>query len=142
MAFTGQHQHTLDTKGRVILPSAFRERLSGGLVFAPSQDRCINVYPAAAYDRMLEVLRAQPSANQTIRNYKRHLLANSYPDTLDSQGRVTIPPKLREYGRLDKNLTINGNDETVQIWDGELWDEYAASTEADFVNFSLDGINL
>jgi hypothetical protein len=59
--FLGEHQHTLDAKGRVILPARFRDRLASGLVFAPSQDRCIDVYPLTAFERRVEELRAVPA---------------------------------------------------------------------------------
>jgi MraZ protein len=134
--FLGEHQHTLDAKGRVILPARFRERLSGGLVFAPSQERCIDVYPATAFERRVEELRTLPREDQRNRHYLRVLLANSYPETPDAQGRVVIPPKLREFAGLEKDLSINGADEKVEIWDRTRWDEYRREAEEAFA--SLD----
>lgn len=135
--FLGEHQHSLDTKGRVILPARFRERLSSGLVFAPSQDRCIDVYPLTAFERRVEELRAVPREDQRARAYLRVFLAGAQEEKPDAQGRVTIPPRLRGYAGLDKELTINGADEKVEIWDRKLWDDYRASAEEAFAN--LDG---
>jgi MraZ protein len=135
--FLGEHQHTLDAKGRVILPARFRERLAGGLVFAPSQDRCIDVYPATTFERRVEALRAVPREDQRGRAYLRILLAGAHPDTPDAQGRVTLPPRLRAYAGLDKELTVNGADEKVEIWDRATWERYREDAEEAFA--SLDG---
>jgi MraZ protein len=111
--FLGEHQHTLDVKGRVILPARFRERLSSGLVFAPSQDRCIDVYPLTAFATRVEELRAVPREDQRARAYLRVFLAGAHEEKPDAQGRVTVPPRLRTYAGLDKELTINGAYEKV-----------------------------
>jgi len=121
----------------VILPSRFRERLSSGLIFAPSQDRCIDVYPLTAFERRVEQLRALPREDQRARTYLRVFLAGAHEDTPDAQGRVTIPPRLRAYAGLDKDLVVNGADEKVEIWDRESWERYRADAEDAFAN--LDG---
>ncbi len=135
--FLGEHQHTLDAKGRVILPARFRERLSSGLVFAPSQDRCIDVYPLTAFERRVEELRAVPREDQRARAYLRVFLAGAHEEKPDAQGRVTVPPRLRTYAGLDKDLTVNGADEKVEIWDRDTWDAYRGAAEEAFA--TLDG---
>jgi MraZ protein len=135
--FLGEHQHSLDVKGRVILPSRFRERLSSGLVFTPSQDRCIDVYPLTAFERRVEELRSLPREDQRARTYLRVFLAGAHEDKPDAQGRVTIPPRLRAYAGLDKELVVNGADEKVEIWDRDAWEAYRAAAEDAFAN--LDG---
>ena len=135
--FLGEHQHTLDAKGRVILPARFRERLSSGLVFTPSQDRCIDVYPLTAFERRVEELRALPREDGQARAYLRMFLSGAQEEKPDAQGRVVIPPRLRDFAGLDKDLTINGADEKVEIWDRGAWDTYRAAVEESFVN--LDG---
>ena len=135
--FLGEHHHSLDVKGRVILPSRFRERLASGLVFAPSQDRCIDVYPLTAFERRVQELRAVPREDQRARAYLRVFLAGAQEEKPDSQGRVTIPPRLREYAGLERDLTINGADEKIEIWDRGTWDSYRDQAEDAFAN--LDG---
>lgn len=135
--FLGEHHHSLDAKGRVILPSRFRERLASGLVFAPSQDRCVDVYPLTAFERRVEQLRAVPREDQRARAYLRVFLAGAHEEKPDSQGRVTIPPRLREYAGLERDLTINGADEKIEIWDRATWDQYRELAEDAFAN--LDG---
>jgi MraZ protein len=132
--FLGEHQHTLDAKGRVILPARFRERLASGLVFAPSQDRCIDVYPLTVFERRVEELRALPREDQRNRLYLRMFLSRAQEERPDAQGRVVIPPRLRDYAGLTKDLTINGADEKVEIWDRAAWEAYALPGEDVFAN--------
>jgi MraZ protein len=135
--FLGEHQHTLDAKGRVILPARFRDRLASGLVFAPSQERCIDVYPLTVFARRVEELRAVPREDQRARAYLRVFLAGAQEEKPDAQGRVTLPTRLREYAGLEKDLTINGADEKVEIWDRGTWETYRELAEDAFVH--LDG---
>ena len=132
--FLGEHQHTLDAKGRVILPARFRERLSSGLVFAPSQDRCIDVYPLTGFEKRVEELRSLPREDLRARGYLRVFLAGAQEEKPDAQGRVTIPPRLREYAALDKELTINGADTKLEIWDRDTWEQYRSNAEDAFAN--------
>jgi len=132
--FLGEHQHTLDAKGRVILPARFRDRLSSGLVFAPSQDRCIDVYPLTDFERRVEELRAVPREDQRARAYLRVFLAGAHEEKPDAQGRVTIPTRLRSYAELDRDLTINGADVKVEIWAREVWERYRTEAEDAFAN--------
>ncbi|MBW3657251.1 MAG: division/cell wall cluster transcriptional repressor MraZ [Actinobacteria bacterium] len=132
--FLGEHQHTLDAKGRVILPARFRERLSSGLVFAPSQDRCIDVYPLTGFEKRVEELRSLPREDLRARGYLRVFLAGAQEEKPDAQGRVTIPPRLREYASLDKELTINGADTKLEIWDRDTWEQYRTNAEDAFAN--------
>jgi len=130
--FLGEHHHALDDKGRVILPARFRERLSSGLVFAPSQDRCIDVYPLTAFERRVEQLRELPREDERSRSYLRIFLAGAHEEKPDAQGRVTIPVRLRSYANLAKDLTINGADEKVEIWDRTGWESYRNTAENAF----------
>ncbi|MBW3576472.1 MAG: division/cell wall cluster transcriptional repressor MraZ [Actinobacteria bacterium] len=130
--FLGEHQHTLDAKGRVILPARFRDRLAGGLVFVPGQDRCIDIYPAASFERRVEELRALPRDDQRARAYLRVFLAGAHQDSPDGQGRVTVPGRLREYADLDRDLTIVGADEKVEVWDRGTWETYRSDAERAF----------
>lgn len=132
--FLGEHEHTLDAKGRVILPARFRDRLMNGLVFAPGQDRCIDVYPVATFERRVEELRSLPREDQRARAYLRVFLAGAHQDSPDGQGRVTVPQRLRDYADLDRELTIVGSDEKVEIWDRETWESYRDRAEGQFAD--------
>lgn len=138
MLFTGEHQHTLDSKGRVILPSAYREHLAAGLCLVPSQDRCIDVFPATTFERKMEELRATLSREDPrARAYLRRVTARASRQAPDAQGRITLPPSLRDYAELDKHLMVTGSDDRVEIWDRDVYEDYMARHEAAFVD--LDG---
>jgi len=134
--FLGEHQHTLDDKGRLILPSRFRDELADGLVFANGQERCIDVYPRAAFEERVAELRALPREAERARQYLRVFLAGAHEDRPDKQGRVSIPPRLRDYAHLDRELTVNGADTKIEIWDRTTWDRYRTHAEEAFA--SLD----
>lgn len=133
--FLGEYQHTLDGKNRVILPARFRERLSTGVVLAPTQERAIDIFPIAAFEAHVAELRAAPKTDARARQYLRVFLAGAHPETPDSQGRITIPERLRGYASLDRDLTITGSLDTVQIWDRQAWESYRESAEDMFASF-------
>lgn len=132
--FLGEDQHTLDAKGRVILPSRFRERFAGGLVLVPGQDHCIDIYPVTTFERRVEQLRALPREDQRARAYLRIFLAGAHQDTPDGQGRVTVPPRLRSYAGLERDLTVVGADEKVEVWDRGAWEAYREGAERAFAD--------
>jgi MraZ protein len=132
--FLGSHQHTLDAKGRVILPAKYRDRLAGGLVFVPGQDRCIDVYPQAAFEERVRNLRALPRERQRARKYLRVVLGSAEQVVPDGQGRVTVPPDLRTYAGLDRDLVIAGADEKMEIWDRARYEEWQSEARDEFAN--------
>ncbi len=122
--FLGEFQHTLDPKGRVILPSAFREALSEGLVMTVGLDNCLTVHPLADWRRLIAELRSLRTTDARERKFARMIRSQAHPDTLDRQGRVTIPARLRGYARLDKDVTVVGADARLEIWDTARWEAY------------------
>lgn len=133
--FLGEHQHTLDGKNRVILPSRFRERLSTGVVLAPTQERAIDIFPVATFEARVAELRQVQTTDARARQYLRVFLAGAHPETPDSQGRITVPERLRDYAGLDRDLTITGSLDTVQIWDRAAWETYRDAAEDLFATF-------
>jgi MraZ protein len=137
--FLGTHFPKLDAKGRIILPARFREGLTEGLVLTKGQDRCLVLWPRAEFDAYAEGLRATPIANSRARALNRVFFSSAFDESLDSQGRLTVPPVLREYAGLDRELTVVGADTRIEIWSSQAWEDYLASAEAEFAELDEEG---
>ena len=138
--FLGTHFPKLDAKGRIILPARFREELSDGLVLTKGQDHCLVLWPRAEFDAYAGELRTQAQANARVRAMTRIFFSTAFDDSLDAQGRLTVPPVLREYAGLDRELTVVGADTRIEIWSTSAWDEYVAEHEADFAELDAEGV--
>lgn len=130
--FLGTHTPRLDDKGRLFLPAKFRERLASGLVVTRGQERCLYVFPMDEFVRLAETMRDAPMTSKVVRDFQRVFLSAASDEVPDKQGRVTIPPKLREYAGLDRNCTVNGAGSRVEVWDTTAWDTYLESREQAF----------
>lgn len=134
--FLGTHPLRLDDKGRLMLPSKFRDKLTAGLVLTKGQERCLYVWPSAEFDRFTSQMKEAPVTDKAVRDYMRVLFASAYDDELDRQGRITIPPPLRDYARLDRNCIVNGANTRAEIWEDKAWKAYLAETEESFARMS------
>ena len=134
--FLGTHQPRLDDKGRLFLPATFRDELAGGLVITKGQERCLYVWPVAEFERMTDQLRTAPVTSKAARDYQRVLFAGASDEVPDKQGRVTIPPQLREYAGLTKDCVVIGANTRVEIWDSSAWDSYLVEQEQAFADLS------
>lgn len=134
--FFGSHSPRLDDKGRLFLPAKFREALSGGLVITKGQERCLYVFPVEEFRRITEALSQAPVTAKAARDYTRVLFASASDEEPDRQGRVTIPPRLREYAGLRRDCVVNGANTRVEIWDAAAWATYEAEQEQAFADLS------
>jgi MraZ protein len=132
--FLGEYQHTLDPKGRVILPSAFREQLEEGLVMTVGLDHCLTVHPVADWQRVLEGLRSLRTTDRRERMFARMLTASAHAEELDRQGRITIPARLRDYADLQRDIAVVGADSRLELWNAQAWETYRTEGMADFAS--------
>lgn len=132
--FLGEFQHTLDSKGRLILPSAFREPLGDGLVITVGLDRCLTVHPRADWQRVLEGLRQLQHTDERQRRFARVVTSSAHPGELDRQGRITIPNRLREYATLDRDVAVVGADSRIELWNADRWAAYRDEAMNEFAN--------
>ena len=130
--FLGTHAPRLDEKGRLILPAKFREELRGGLVIAKGQERCLAIYTVEEFQRQAQAAMSGPSTLRGIRDFQRMFAAGASQEVLDSQGRVTIPPVLRGYAGLDKEIAVIGAFNRVEVWDLAAWEAYQAAQDEEF----------
>ncbi len=122
--FIGEYQHILDPKGRVIMPSKFRDDLGEKFVVTKGLDNCLFVYPQMEWQELERKLRTLPLASRDARAFTRFFFSGATECELDKQGRILIPANLREYAKLEKDLVIIGVSSRVEIWSRSLWDEY------------------
>ena len=100
------------------------------------QEHCLYVWPQAEVERITERLREAPVSNKATRDYVRMFSSASSDETPDKQGRVTIPPALREYASLDRDVAVIGAGSRVEIWDAGAWAAYLAEQEESFAELS------
>lgn len=130
--FLGTYTPKLDEKGRFFLPAKFRDELADGLVITRAQERCLAIYPMSTFVTMTQSIRNAPSTVKQVRDFQRMLAASASDDTADKQGRLTIPPQLRSYAGLDKDIVVVGAIDRVEVWDTTAWETYLAGTEDAF----------
>jgi MraZ protein len=141
--FLGTHTPRLDDKGRIFLPAKFRDDLQGGLVITKGQDRCLYVWSLADFEGLTDRVRQAPFTNKASRDFLRVLFSGASDEIPDKQGRITIPPVLREYARLQRDCVVIGAMDRVEIWDAESWAAYSAEHEESFASMSeevIDGV--
>ena len=130
--FLGTHRPRLDEKGRLFLPAKYRDELANGLVITKGQERCLYVFPTAEFGRLTEALRSAPVTAKAVRDYSRVFFASASDETPDRQGRVTIPPDLREYAARVKDCVVIGANTRLEIWDAAAWEAYEAQQNEAF----------
>lgn len=119
--FVGTSAHTLDDKGRLVLPAKYRDDLEDGAFVTKSIDGCLSIYRAEDFRARTEEMKEQVRAGALPRNAIRSLSAGASEANLDRQGRVTIPPPLREYAALTGPVVVTGFIDHLEIWDTERW---------------------
>jgi MraZ protein len=130
--FLGTHTPHLDEKGRLFLPAKYREELAHGLVLTKGQERCVYVFPEPEFTRITEALRTAPVTAKAVRDYSRVFFASASDEIPDKQGRITIPPALREYAALQKDCVVIGANTRLEIWDSAAWATYLDQQEDAF----------
>lgn len=127
--FLGRFSHNLDAKGRLAIPAKFRGALSHGLVITRGIDRCLSVYPMAAWQTLAERVSALSISDPNARQFKRMVFAEAVDEVLDAQGRVLVPPELRRYAEIDREAVVVGMNTYVEIWTPTRWDSLTATVE-------------
>lgn len=124
--FVGNYEHTLDDKGRLILPSAFRPKLAEG-AFVTSFDHCLAILPTEEFDRMADEFERQVASGEVDVNAVRSFASQADEVVPDSQGRIRILPHLRAMAGLDRAVVVTGVLRRIEIWDPERWAERSSA---------------
>lgn len=120
----GSYSHKLDSKGRMVLPSRFREELGRSVVATIGIERCVTLYPAKQWGAFFEKLETLPSGNNKARDLRRIILAYAHELEVDSTGRILVPQTLRQYANINQEVSVNGNGDRLEIWDLATWNNY------------------
>ena len=127
----GEYQHNIDAKGRVIVPSKLREGLGDKFYIVRGIDRCLFLYPESRWIEILEKIKTLPWTLEEVRKFSRKFASTASECEVDSQGRILIPQRLREYAGLEKAVVSIGVIDRAEIWSRESWEEYNGTDDED-----------
>ena len=121
--FMGEYNHTIDAKGRLIVPSKFREILGDVFVVTKGLDGCLFVYDNEAWTEFEEKLKSLPLTNKEARTFVRFFLAGAASVEVDKQGRILVPSVLKEFAGINKDVVLVGVASRIEIWSRERWED-------------------
>ena len=117
----GEFQYSVDDKGRVIIPPAFRDFVEDGMVVTRGMDSCLFVFPMRSWQQIEESLTALPLTDTGSRNFVRFFYSGAAKAKLDSTGRIGLPPTLRKFANLEGNVMVVGAPNRLEIWNEDQW---------------------
>ena len=126
--FMGEYNYTIDDKGRITIPSKFREELGTDFIVTRGLDKCLFVYPKAEWDRVISKYKELPNTKDA-RAFMRFFLSGATQTDYDKQGRINITSPLKSYANLNKGCVIIGVNERIEIWDKESWNNFINDNE-------------
>ncbi|MCI5623990.1 MULTISPECIES: division/cell wall cluster transcriptional repressor MraZ [Anaerostipes] len=140
--FMGEYNHTIDSKGRLIIPSKFRETLGQEFVITKGLDGCLFVFPIKEWKAFEEKLRSLPLINKDARKFSRFFLAGASTCELDKQGRILVPGTLREFAGMNKEVVLTGMLDRIEIWSKDKWNENNSYEDMDDIAASMQDLGL
>jgi len=132
--FIGEYQHGMDLKGRISVPSKFREELGDCFIITKGINGCLFIYSQEEWTSFSQKLRTLPLTNREAQAFIRLFFAGASECDVDKQGRILIPTNLREYAKLDKDISIIGVFSRVEIWSKDSWEDYSNNSSAGYDN--------
>ncbi len=138
----GGYDHKIDKKGRVFIPSAFREELGESFIICRGiyRKRCLCVYSKEQWKQLVEKIGTLPSSKSST--VKRFLYDGAFNVEFDTQGRILVPPTLREYANFDAEVHIIGMDTNLEIWDKSNWQEENESNTLENISSVMEELNF
>ncbi|MFA5478585.1 MAG: division/cell wall cluster transcriptional repressor MraZ [Candidatus Muiribacteriota bacterium] len=130
--FLGEHNHTIDDKSRIIIPSKFRSELGESFIITCGFEKCLVIYPVHRWIQYTEKISKLPSTDRDVRAFTRLIYSKAQEVSLDKMGRIVIPQNLKNYASIEKEAFINGNYDTIEIWAKDVWSSYSENIEVDF----------
>jgi MraZ protein len=130
--FMGEYHHSIDNKGRMIIPSKFRDDLGEMFIITRGLDQCLFGYPLPEWKVLEEKLKGLPLTKKDARAFTRFFFSGATESELDKTGRINIPAPLLQYAKLEKECVILGVSNRIEIWSKQLWEEYFIQSEESF----------
>ena len=140
--FMGLYNHTIDTKGRLIIPSKFREDLGDEFVVTKGMDGCLFAYANEDWSAFEKKLAELPLINKEARMFARFFLAGASQVEVDKQGRILVASNLRTFAELEKDVVLIGVGNRIEIWSKEKWDNMEEDNNVDDVAVTMEGLGL
>lgn len=140
--FMSEYNHTIDTKGRLIVPSKFREQLGDEFVVTKGMDGCLFVYANEDWNAFEQKLTSLPLINKEARKFARFFLAGAAQVEVDKQGRILLPSNLRDFAGLEKDVVLVGVGSRIEIWSRENWENMDADSDMDDIAATMESLGL
>ena len=121
--FRGEYSHTVDAKGRLIIPLKFREQLGEECIVTRGLDGCLFIFESGEWEAYEEKLRKLPMTNKTARSFVRFLSGGATPCEFDKQGRILLPATLRKFAGIEKDVILAGLPNRIEVWSEQKWNE-------------------
>lgn len=134
--FSGKFQHTLDQKGRIFLPSKFRDALKKGVVIAVWPGNCLLVIPTEDWPRWEQKIEELPYGAEDAQSFIRYLYSHLTEEVPDRQGRILIPQELQRWAGLEREVIVIGVGRRLEIWDAKTWQAYEHKAADSFSEFT------
>ncbi|AVK83052.1 division/cell wall cluster transcriptional repressor MraZ [Lysinibacillus xylanilyticus] len=130
--FMGEYQHSVDAKGRLIVPAKFREALGETFVVTRGLDNCLFGYPMDEWRKLEEKLKGLPMTKKDTRAFARFFFSGATEVEIDKQGRINIPSTLMQHAHLLKECVVLGVSNRIEIWAKDAWETYFSESEQSF----------
>lgn len=138
----GEYHHTIDAKGRMIVPAKFREELGETFVITRGLDQCLFGYPMSEWKLIEDKLKALPLTKKDARAFTRFFFSGAVECELDKQGRINLAAPLLQYAKLEKECVVIGVSNRIELWDKAIWDTYVNEQEDSFAEIAENMIGF
>jgi MraZ protein len=140
--FMGEYHHSIDIKGRLIIPSKFRDELGEMFIITRGLDQCLFGYPLSEWKIIEEKLKGLPLTKKDARAFTRFFFSGATESELDKQGRINLPAPLLQYAKLEKDCVILGVSNRIEIWSKQIWEDYFIQSEESFAEIAENMIGF
>ena len=143
--FIGEYHHSIDDKGRLIIPSKFREELGNNSIITRGIEHCLFVYSLDSWNEIVRKIEALPFTKKDARTFARFFLSGASEAEFDKQGRINITSPLISYAKITKECIVIGTGDRLEIWSEELWNEFFTSAKdsmSDIAENLFESVNL